>query len=268
MTIRITTALIAAAAALAGAGLASTGAAAQEVLRVGTEAAYMPFNGIDPDGTIVGYDVDVGNEVCKRINRTCEFMAQDWDGIIPQLLAKRYDVIIAAMSITDERAQQIDFSVPYASIPVWIVAAKDSPLAATKTVDELRTALAGMTVGVQTSTTQQYVLEALNSDATLQFYTAQDDVNLDLVSGRIDAAAADSVAFLPFLQSEDGQAYAPVGPALTQADFPVLGHGTGMGFRKEDTALRAEVDAAIEAMKADGTLATLSQKWFGSDVTK
>lgn len=237
------------------------------VLIIGTEANYPPFNAVHPDGRFSGFDIDVGDAVCARMGRDCAFVIQDWDGLIPHLLGGRYDLIIAAMSITDERMEQIAFSVPYADVPLWVVAPKDGPLGGAESLEDLRAALDGAVVGVQISTTQEYVLTALDAGATIQLYPTHDDVMLDLMSGRLDAVAADSVAFQHFLGSPEGEGYGRVGPPLTSAEFPMVGHGLGIAMRREDTTLKAEIDAALEGLHADGTLRALSETWFGFDIT-
>ncbi len=239
---------------------------AQE-LRVGTEANYPPFNAMTPDGEFAGYDIDVAAAVCARIGRSCSFFVQDWDGLIPHLLSGRYDIIIAAMSITDERRQQIDFSIPYADVPLWVVAPLEGPLAEVETVEALGAALDGLVIGAQVSTTQADVMASLAPGADIQLYPTHDDVMLDLVSGRIDAAAADSVAFLPFLSGPEGEGYGRVGPPLTATDFPTVGHGLGIAMRLGEDGLKAEIDAAIAALRAEGVLTRLSEEWFGFDIS-
>jgi lysine-arginine-ornithine-binding protein len=254
-------------AALAAALLTGAPAGAQDVVRIGTEAAYLPYNGTDASGRIIGFEVDMGQELCRRIGITCEFVSQDWDGIIPSLLGGRYDMIIAAMTVTAEREKQVAFTQAYVASPTWFVAAKDSALAAASTIDAVRAALAGLTVGVQRSTIQHNFMEEQLPDVPLSLYDTQDDLNLDLLAGRVDAAIADSSGWQPFLASEDGKAFAPFGPGLTGDDFPVLGGGVAIAFRPDEDTLRGEFDAAIDTMQADGSLAALSVQWFGYDIS-
>lgn len=254
-------------AALAAALAIGGAAGAQDTVRIGTEAAYLPYNGTDASGQIIGFEVDMGRELCRRIGITCEFVGQAWDGIIPSLLGGRYDMIIAALTITEERKQQVEFTQAYAASPTWFVAAKDGPLAAANTLEEVHAALASLTTGVQRGTIQQNFLEEEMPDIRASLYDTQDDLNLDLVSGRVDAGVADSSGWVPFLKSGDGQAYAPFGPALTGDDFPVLGGGVGIAFRPDDDDLRAKFDTAIDTMQADGSLTALSVQWFGYDIS-
>lgn len=252
---------------LAGAALIalSAGAAGAETLRIGMEGAYPPFNNTDSTGKIVGFEVDVANELCKRTSMTCEIMQQDWDGMIPALLNKRYDGAMDGMSITEERLKQIAFSIPYSDTPAWFVAAEGGALKDAKTLADVHAVLKGKTIGAQRSTTHQNFLEAEFKDATIKLYDTVDDLNFDLINGRIDAGLADSITWEAFLKSDAGKGYAHYGPSLTGKDNPLFGQGVGIALRKDDTALKAKLDKAIESMIADGSLAKLSIQWFGYD---
>lgn len=254
---------LAAAAALA----LAAGTASAETLRVGTEGAYPPYNATDASGKLVGFEIDLANELCKRTQMTCEIVQQDWDGIIPALMNKRYDAIMAGMSVTEERMKQIAFSKPYSSTPAWFVSAKDGVLKDAKTLDDIKAALKGKSVGVQRSTIHQNFLEAKVPGAEVKLYDTQDDLNLDLQNGRIDAGLADSLGWKDFLASDAGKAYGNFGPGLTGKDDPIFGLGVGIGLRKEDTALKAKLDKALDEVNADGTLAKLSVQWFGFDTS-
>ena len=254
---------LAAAAALA----LAAGTASAETLRVGTEGAYPPYNATDASGKLVGFEVDLANELCKRTQMTCEIIQQDWDGIITALLNKRFDAIMAGMSITPERQKQIAFSKPYSTTPAWFVGAKDGILKDAKTLDDIKAALKGKTVGVQRSTIHQNFLEQKVPGIEVRLYDTVDDTNLDLVNGRIDAALGDSLGWDPFLKSPEGQKFDHFGPGLTGKDDPLFGEGVGIGLRKEDSALKEKLDKAIDAMNADGTMTKLSMQWFGFDTS-
>ena len=253
--------------AAAAALVLAAGTASAETLRVGTEGAYPPYNATDASGKLVGFEIDLANELCKRTQMTCEIIQQDWDGMIPALLNKRYDAIMAGMSVTEERLKQIAFSKPYSTTPAWFVSAKDGVLKDAKTLADVQAALKGKSVGVQRSTIHQNFLEAKVPGAEVKLYDTQDDLNLDLQNGRIDAGLADSLGWKDFLASDAGKAYNHFGPDLTGKDDPIFGLGVGIGLRKEDTALKAKLDKALDEVNADGTMTKLSVQWFGIDTS-
>ncbi len=249
---------------------------------IGMEGAYEPYNLTDPSGKIVGFEPDVAMDVCARIKVECKIIAQDWDGMIPGLQAGKFDVIMDGMSITDERKKQIDFSVPYASVPAALATAKASPLAklagagklvnfdkdkaaGAATLKSLREALKGKTIGVQVSTTHAtFVGDNLKDVATIKEYKTTDERDLDLKSGRIDAVLDDETAVAAMLGKDDAKDFTEFGPLLTGGDFGV---GVGMGIRKSDADLTAKFDKAIKAAFADGSIKKYSLKWFKIDTT-
>lgn len=247
--------------------LAAGTAAAQDTLRVGTEGAYPPYNATDASGQLVGFEIDLANALCQRVAMNCEIVQQDWDGMIPALMNKRYDAIMAGMSVTPERLQQIAFSKPYSTTPAWFVSAKDGVLKDAETLDDVRAALQGKAVGVQRSTIHQNFLEAKVLGVDARLYDTQDDLNLDLQNGRVDAGLADSLGWDSFLKSPEGQNFNHFGPSLTGKDDPIFGTGVGIGLRQDDTALKDKLDQALDAMNADGSLTALSVKWFGFDTS-
>ena len=243
-------------------------ALAQETVRIATEGSYPPWNATDADGTLIGFDIDVGNAMCERIGMACEWVSQQWEGIIPALLARHYDLIISSMSITDERRERISFSDGYVTDPVFFVAASDSQLHAATTLEEVQSALVGKSVGVQSATVHADFLQQYFGDTIqISLYDTQDNIILDLASGRIDAGLAHRSSWQIFFQTEEGTGFDLFGPPLTGSEFPVLGKGTGIGIRNEDTELLTMVNEALAAMKADGTMKALSEKWFGYDIT-
>ncbi|MGO4126233.1 transporter substrate-binding domain-containing protein [Inquilinus sp. YAF38] len=243
----------------------AAGTATAETFRVGMEGAYPPFNNTDSTGKIVGFEVDLVNELCKRTGMTCEVMQQDWDGMIPALMNKRYDGIMDGMSITAERLKQIAFSVPYTDTPAWFVGAKDGLLKNAKSLADVKAALKGKTIGVQRSTTHQNFVEAEFKDTEIKLYDTVDELNFDLVNGRIDAGLNDSVSWSSFLNSDAGKGFTHFGPTMTGKDNPLFGQGVGIGLRQEDKELKAKLDKAIDSMKADGSLGKLAVQWFGYD---
>ncbi len=256
---------------IAGAALALsvTAAGAQDdVIRIGTEGAYPPWNYTEANGELAGFEIDLANAMCEKMGATCEFVAQDWDGIIPALLNGRYDAIMAGMSITEERRQRINFSQGYVTDPAYFLAEKSSPLQDAETLDELKAAIDGKVVGVQTATIHaNFVDQELDGLVELRLYDTQENMELDLTSGRIDAALADFAAWKAFMEKPDGTDYDIFGPRLTGAEFPVFGEGVGVGLRKDDTELLERVNAALAELKADGTVTMLSNQYFGYDIT-
>ena len=235
---------------LATAALAALTLGAQAAtLKVGTEGGYPPYNFMDDNGKLAGYDVDVSNEVCKRINYECQFVANDWDSIIPNLLAGNYDVIVDDMSITEERKKTIDFTDPYfPPDPSRFLSKAD------KTFDY--NALKGLKIGAQNSTIQAgYLDEKLKADNTIQKYDTQDQELADLNAGAID---------LVFIDGSVAQETAAGSNGALKSEGPdiLIGEGAGFGMRKSDTELKGKINTALQAMKADGTFDTLIAKYF------
>ena len=219
-------------------------------IRIGTEGAYPPFNFIDSDKQLQGFDIDIAKAVCAQLKAECTFVAQDWDGIIPALQAGKFDAIFASMSITDERKQVVDFSRAYYNTPSAFIAVKDSGIK-----DVSPDALKGKTLGAQSSTIQSGYLEKTYPGMDFKFYPTQDEVNLDLASGRIDALLVDKVVGMDWLKTTDGACCEII------ADVP-LGGGVGAAVRKDDTDLRDAISKAILAIKADGTYDKINAKYF------
>ena len=244
---------------LAGAGLLIGAATPALAMNICVEGAYPPFSETSADGSIVGFDIDIANALCAQIGETCAMVKVDWDGIIPALLEKKCDAIVASMSITEERKQVVDFTQKYYQTPARFVAAKDTALTFTPE------GLSGKVVGVQRGTIHQAFMEGEFPDATLQLYGSQDEMTLDLTSGRIDAAMADSVALdLGFLKTPGGADYAFFGESYSIPKYH--GEGAGIAVRKEDTELRDKLSAAILAIRADGQYQTIEKKYFDFDV--
>jgi len=249
---------------------------------IGMEGAYEPYNLTDPSGKIVGFEPDVAMDACARMKVECKIIAQDWDGMIPGLQAGKFDVIMDGMSITDERKKQIDFSVPYASVPAAFATAKASPLAkmalngkainldkdkasGDAAIKALKEALKGKTIGVQVSTTHAtFVGDKLKDVATIKEYKTTDERDLDLKSGRIDAVLDDQPTIVAMLEKPDAKDFISFGPLFTGGDFGV---GVGMGLRKADADLTAKFDKALKAEFADGSIKKYSLKWFKIDTT-
>ena len=229
-------------------------------VRIGTEGAYPPFNYMSPDGKIVGFDVDIAMALCEQMKVECTLVQQDWDGMIPALLAKKFDAIFASMSITDERKQKVEFSNKYYQTPARFVAKKGANL------DISKEGLTGKKIGVQRATTHDSFLTDNFGDAVeVVRYASQDEANLDLVSGRIDLILADSVTLSEsLLKTDQGKDFEFVGPSYSDPKW--FGYGVGVALRKSDTDLRDKFNAAIEAIRADGTWDKIAAKYFDFDV--
>ncbi len=246
---------------LAAALLLASPVAAQEV-KIGIAAeAYPPFASPDASGNWVGWEVDFINAVCAAGEMQCVITPVAWDGIIPSLTSGQIDVIMASMSITEERSKTIDFSDKYYNTPTVIVGAKGVEMAVTPE------GLAGKIIGVQASTIHaDYVQKYFAATAAeVKIYQTQDEANSDLAAGRIDATQADSIAMDAFLASDAGMACCEAKGAV--ADDPtILGLGVGAGIRKGEDALRDQLNAAIAKVIADGTYDTITANYFASSI--
>ena len=243
----------------AGIALAATaGAAAKDwtEVRIGTEGAYPPFNFVDSNGQLQGFDIDIANALCAEMKVTCTFVAQDWDGIIPALLAGKYDAIVASMSITEERAKIVDFTDRYYKTPLAVIGLKDLP------EDVSAGAFAGKTLGAQSSTTQATYAEDTYgaAGATVKLYPTQDEVNLDLAASRIDAMVGDKFVIMEWLKKDGADCCKLLG------DAPGTVTDTGIAVRQEDDDLREKLNAAIQAIRANGTYDAIRAKYFDFDI--
>ena len=253
------TTVFAAAAALVFAAAVAQPVKAQEVLRIGVEGAYPPFSWKEPDGTLKGFDIDIATVLCARMNRECVLVEQDWDGIIPALLAKKYDAIIASMSITEERKKRVDFTDKYYNTPAKFVASKSADFEPTAE------GLSGKVVGLQRGTIHQCYMEKAFPDVELKLYGTQEEVFLDLAAGRIDAQISDSIQALEgFLSKDEGADYAFLGG--DQFDLECHGEGAGIAVRKGEDELRKNLNAAIQAIRKDGTYKTINDEYFDFDI--
>lgn len=244
------------------AALTLAGAASAEPIKVGIAAeAYPPFASPDAAGNWVGWEVEIIGAVCKAAELDCAITPVAWDGIIPSLTSGQIDVIMASMSITEERLQTIDFSDKYYNTPTVIVAATG----AVATPDAA--GLAGKIIGVQAATIHEAYVNAYFAAgaAEVKVYQTQDEANQDLAAGRIDATQADSIALDAFLASDAGKACCALVGAV--ADDPaILGAGVGAGLRKGEDALKAKINAGIAKILADGTYETITKGYFASSI--
>ncbi|MGH6945899.1 MAG: ABC transporter substrate-binding protein [Kiloniellales bacterium] len=245
--------------AAAAFALAAGSALAAEKVRIGTEGAYAPFNYIDNNGKLVGFDIDIANALCEAANFECEFVVQDWDGIIPGLIAKKYDAIIASMSITEERKKAVDFTEKYYNTPAKFVARKGSGL------DGTPEGIKGKIVGVQRATIHENFLRAKFPDVEIKVYATQEEANADLEAGRVDLVMADSVALDGgFLATDAGKDFEFVGPDYNDPQYH--GEGAGIAIRKGEDDLREAFNKAIAEIRSDGTYAKINAQYFEFDV--
>ncbi|MEH6829522.1 MAG: transporter substrate-binding domain-containing protein [Sulfitobacter sp.] len=216
-----------------------------KTVRMGTEGAYPPYNFINDAGEVDGYEREIGDEMCKRAELTCEWVTNEWDSIIPNLTSGNYDTIIAGMSITDERDEVIDFTQNY------IPPAQSAYVAMSADAD-----LTGGVIAAQTSTIQAgYVAE---SGATLLEFATYDETVAAVRNGEADAVFADKDALAPAVEESGGE-------LVFAGEDVQLGGGVGMGLRESDTELKDKFNAAITSMKEDGTINAALKKWFGDD---
>lgn len=231
-----------------------------EKVRIGTEGAYPPFNYIDENGDLAGFDVDIAKALCEAAGVEYEFVTQDWDGIIPGLVAKKYDCIIASMSITAERDKKVDFTKKYYQTPVRCVASEDAKL------DLFLNGIQGKTMGVQRGTVGANLARAKFGDSVdIKAYATQDEANMDLASGRVDMVCADSVILQTgLLDTEEGEGFQFVGPSF--ADQKYLGKGIGIAVREGDDDLRKLFNDAIDKIRENGTYKRINNQHFDFDV--
>lgn len=250
------------------AGAATMASAEEGVLRIGTEGDAPKFSMADPSGNVTGFDADIANGICAELKVKCKFVVQTFSSLVPSMDSDRFDVIISGLGITAEREKKIDYSIPYATTPLYFVVAKDSPLAALKSLDEIKKAIVGKTVGVPTGTTYARFIEKRMTGADLKTYDAVTQLTADLASGRIDVAFGDSPTWVDFLATPDGANFAKIDVRIISMDDPeVLGRGMGVGMRKGNTDLKAKVDVALCKMINDGTVKKASVQWFQDDYT-
>ena len=257
-------------------------------VKIGTEGAYPPWNAKDASGNLIGFEVDLAKELCTIMGHECTIVEQDWDGMIPALLMRKFDAIMAGMSITAERQKTITFSQGYADEVASLAVMKGSGLASMdtpegvnlsiggadvkKALKTITDALAGKTVCVQTATIHQNFLESGDvGKVNVRTYKTQDEVNLDLAAGRCDAALAAAVAFTDYAE-KSGKSVVLVGPTFSGGAF---GNGVGVGIRqagdgaigKRDAKLLKDFNKAIDKARKQGIISELAIKHFGFDAS-
>ena len=244
-------------------GVLSSASAIAEQMRFGLEAEYPPFESKNAKGELEGFDIELGNTICKVAQLQCSWVESSFDTLIPGLAAKKFDVINSAMNITEKRKETIDFTNPIYRIPSQLVAKTDSGL--TSTVDGLK----GKNIGVlQASIQEVYAKEHWEpKGVTITSYKDQNMVYNDMVNGRLDGTLVMAAAGQAgFLDKPEGKGYAFVGKPVE--DTKILGSGIGFGLRKGDDKLKNDLNSAIDKVQADGTVTRLAKKYFsGFDVS-
>jgi lysine-arginine-ornithine-binding protein len=229
-------------------------AEAQEKVKVATEASFPPFSKTEADGSYSGFEIDLGNEVCKRAKLDCEWVKQDFDGMIAALIARKFNMVFSSMSIKPEREKVADFSIPYYAGKFVFYGKKGA-------FDNFAEDIKGKRVGVYAGATQdQYVRKYYEGVLEPVGYENADQIHADLVNGRIDLAFGEQQPAIEFMNSAQGKDFGQAGPLVDDPD--VLGRGVGAMFVKGDP-LKAQVDEAIRAIYADGTFDKLQAKWLG-----
>lgn len=243
-------------------GIASAPALAADTakqLRIGVEGAYPPFSEKAADGSLKGFDIDIANALCTQMKVECVLVETAFDSMIPSLNVRKIDAVIASLSITEERKKSVNFSDKYYHTPSRMVARSDAKFTVTPE------GMSGKRIGVQRGTTHDKYATDFFSKSQLTRYAKQDEVFLDMVSGRLDAAVVDSVAAdQGFLKTPSGKGFGFIGPAFTDAKY--FGTGAGIALRKSDTELLGRVNKAIAEMRKDGTYKKIQQKYFSFDV--
>ncbi|WP_252109613.1 MULTISPECIES: transporter substrate-binding domain-containing protein [unclassified Halomonas] len=235
---------------------------ADDPLRIAVDVPFEPFQYRLPDGTITGFEVDLGNEVCRRIERECEWVEQNWDGIIPGLMARKYDVVMSSMAITEERQERILFSEPYYSNPsVWVTAEGHE-------IDvNDRDALNGLKVGVQRGTIRdEYITDTYGDLVDVTRYTTGEDIAVDMRAGRLDAAFMYYPLALSSLNvNGDGSEFV-TSSDLVREPKSYFGHGVAAAFNRRNEALAEQFNQALREIKEDGTYDELMHKYVDYDI--
>lgn len=238
---------------------------AVDKIKIGVEAAYPPFSAVNEAGEFVGFDIDIAKALCAQMKADCELVKIDWDGLIPSLLNETIDAIVASMSNTEERRKTVDFTNKYYSNNGQLVLKKET--AEQINNDNWQQALKGKVLGVQTSTIHDaYATDKLAPIVkSIERYNTQDEANLDLVAGRIDATLADQTALATgFLKTDMGKDYAFASPLFNDPEY--YGSGVSIAIRKGDEALKQRFNDAIKAIRDNGEYQKINQKYFDFDI--
>lgn len=226
-----------------------------QTVRIASEGARPPYNFLE-DNKLAGFEIDLARDLCARMKVTCTFTAQDWDGLIPGLLDNQYDAIMAAMEITDEARQKIDFTKPYIRMPSAFMSSKQNVI-----TDTTPNGLAGKTIGVESGGTHQAYVDDIFKQSEIRTYASLEEAILDLAEGRLDVFIGDKDALMDYIKTRR-EALCCILTSDVPRDPAYFGDGIGIGLRKQDTVLKAMFEKALDASMADGTFAKLSSKYF------
>ncbi len=248
--------------AIGAVALLAAGSASSETLRVGMECTYAPFNYRTAEGELAGYDVDVAKGVAEIIGADLEFVCQQWDGMIPALLANKFDLIVASMSITDTRMEKIDFSGPYRDSVGRLIGLADADLNLfNDSGAPIAASFDGLRVGLERASTYENWFNAKLPGAEIVLYDGSEPLYLDLQNGRVDMIMTNPMkAQLRFLSKEEGNKFAFVSPAISEVEF--FGIGVGIGLRQGQDELRERLSAAIRELINNGSLEAYALKIF------
>lgn len=230
-----------------------------ETLRIGVEGAYPPFSKTDKDGKLSGFDIEIGEALCESMGRECKLVKQDWDGMIPALMARKFDAILASMSITEERKKKVDFTNYYYKAAARFIHKKGGDHEISKA------GLKGKSVGVQRGTIHdKFVTGTYGEDVNVKRYGTQEEAYLDLTAGRLDFMLADGIVLTAFLGSDKGKDFEFIGGSYSDPKY--FGVGVGIAIRKGDTLLGESFNKAIKEIRANGTYDSIRKKYFSFDI--
>ncbi|MEH0740544.1 ABC transporter substrate-binding protein [Vibrio cholerae] len=237
-----------------------TAPALAKTVRLASDFTYPPFNYMDADGKPAGFDIEIADALCAEAKLECTWVSQGWDALIPSLLARKSDVIMASMRITEERKKRILFTDKYYQTPARFVTAKQGD------IEISQAGLKGKVIGVQSGTIHdRYVTDKFGDVAEIKRYSGQDEVYIDMQNGRLDVTFGNSDQLaLAFLDKEIGAGFEFVGEAVT--DKAYIGEGTALALRQNDTALAEQFNQAIAAIRANGTYDKIASKYFSFDI--
>jgi len=224
---------------------------AEEKIRIATEGYYAPFNYIDESGKLAGFDVDIGNALCKKMGAECEFVQQDWDDLIPSLLEGKYDVIVASMSVTEEREKKVSFTIPYYSNMLTFIGKTNSG------IEISNEGLESKSVGTLRSTVSaDYLEENYSGVVNIRLYDTQDAALEDLAAGKLDLVLGDNLPSYSWLQTDAGKNHEFIG------EFIDIDDRISIAVRRDDESLREKLDQALIAILEDGTYQEINEKYF------